>query len=384
MDKQKEKLSMDAVKLKLELIQKMNVDMEKTNSSDKKKSKPSTKNKKTDKSENKKAGGKSSDGLKKTVKETDSVSKNQIKEKSQKKKEKKEASEELDTETDTTTRKWEDKKGKIFLKGPFTPEEEKKIINAFMEYVFENNIDENDIIKLIIEKQGKKQISIWPKIAECLPDRSVQSIHNYCHRKFNPYNYKGNWTTEEIEKLLVLVKEHGPKWEIIGKELERTSTNVKDKYKQIGGRYHHSRQKEFNLILCLKLLKYIEEWLSTNDELEATYQLLKHPYKFRCDLEEKYNQVFTFNESNNKFLIDSSVKESNSKVIIKNILKKLVDSDVLYDIVDKNVEISWSFVSEKMKIYSASDCQNNWDKILREYGLEKRTKLNKDLKMIKQ
>ena len=69
---------------------------------------------------------------------------------------------------------------------------------------------------------------------------------------------------------------------------------------------------------------------------------------------------------------------------IKNILKQLVDSDVLYNIVDKNVEISWSFVSEKMKIYSSSDCQNNWDKILREYGLEKRTKLNKDLKMVKQ
>jgi hypothetical protein len=253
-----------------------------------------------------------------------------------------------------------------------------------MDYVFENNIEEDDIIKLITEKQGKKQISIWPKIAECLPQRSVQSIHNYCHRKFNPYNYKGNWTTEEIEKLIVLVKEHGPKWEIIGKELERTSSNVKDKYKQIGAKHYKSRMKEFNLILCLKLLKYIQEWLRINDKDETSYQILKHPYKFRNDLEEKHGFVFQFNDTNTKFLIDSCIKDSPSKVIIKNILKQLVDSDVLYNIVDKNVEISWSFVSEKMKIYSSSDCQNNWDKILREYGLEKRTKLNKDLKMVKQ
>ena len=108
-------------------------------------------------------------------------------------------------------------------------------------------------------------------------------------------------------------------------------------------------------------------------------EIFRHSYKFRNDLEEKHEVVFLLNESSQKFLIDSSCKESSSKVIIKNILKKLVDSEVLCDIVDKKVEISWSFVSEKMMIYSASDCQNNWDKILREYGLEKRTKLNESL-----
>ena len=374
MDKQKEKLSMDEVKLKLDLIQKMNKDLSKANSSSKTAEKASNKIK-ADKSEKKKAGGKKSKNPKKSVSKEPQLPK-------KKKKEKPDTSDEIDSETDTTTRKWEDKKGKNFLKGPFTSEEEMTIINSFLHYVYENNVDENDIIKLITEKQAKKRISIWPKIAECLPKRSVQSIHNYCHRKLNPYNYKGNWATEEIEKLLVLVKEHGPKWEIIGKELERTSTNVKDKYKQLGGRYHHSRLKEFNLILCLKLIKYIQEWLS-NDAEEANYEIFKHSYKFRDDLEEKHDLVFFFKESSGKFLIDSSCKESSSKVIIKNILKKLVDSAVLYDIVDNNVEISWSFVSEKMKLYSAIDCQNNWDKILREYGLEKRTKLNKDLKMIK-
>jgi len=41
----------------------------------------------------------------------------------------------------------------------------------------------------------------WPKIAECLPNRTVQSCHNLCRRRFNPENYSGKWTSEE-ENLL--------------------------------------------------------------------------------------------------------------------------------------------------------------------------------------
>ena len=140
MDKQKEKLSMDEVKLKLDLIQKMNLDLSKANSSKKTTKKASSK-KKSEKSQNKisnndKAGEKKSDKPKKSKEKKVKVPKKQ-------KLEKPDTSEEIDSETDTTTRKWEDKKGKNFLKGPFTPEEEKTIINSFLEYVFENNIDEN-------------------------------------------------------------------------------------------------------------------------------------------------------------------------------------------------------------------------------------------------
>ncbi len=78
----------------------------------------------------------------------------------------------------------------------------KKIKDALCYYAFENNLEESEIINIITEKQSKNSKSIWPKIAECLPDRSVQSIHNFCHRSFNPYNYKGNWSDEEVMKLI--------------------------------------------------------------------------------------------------------------------------------------------------------------------------------------
>ena len=86
---------------------------------------------------------------------------------------------------------------------PLTPEEEiNKIKDAVCEYAFENKLNEQDLINLVTEKQSKKDRNIWPKISECLPERTVQSIHNFCHRSLNPYNYKGNWSDEEVNNLI--------------------------------------------------------------------------------------------------------------------------------------------------------------------------------------
>ena len=92
----------------------------------------------------------------------------------------------------------------------------------------------------------------WPKIAQCLPNRTVQSCHNFCRRKFNPANYHGKWTPVEEEALLNLVAKHGKRWKIIAEELAfendnqvgRTAENVKDKYKQLGGDKSQNRSSE--------------------------------------------------------------------------------------------------------------------------------------------
>jgi hypothetical protein len=301
---------------------------------------------------------------------------------STKKKKKSSPSEENEIETDITTRKWDDGKGRKLEKGVFTLEEEKKVMDAICEYAYSNDLGESELIDLITEKQTKKDSKVWTKISECLPNRSVQSIHNFCHRKFNPYNYKGNWTNEEVENLIQLHKEHGSKWELIGKELERTATNVKDKFRQIGGKNFKSRVKEFNLVLCLKMLKYIQEYLNENEK-NPELQILKYSYKFKNNVEEQYKNVFHIFEDNYKCLIDSSIKETPSRIIIRNILKLIVDTEVLEKILEENCEISWNSIAEKFSIYSATDCKNNWDKILREFDLWEKGQLRKDLKMIR-
>ena len=123
------------------------------------------------------------------------------KEKKSNKKEKKQENI-LEENIGDSIRKWNDYKNKDSKKGAFKPEEIKKIKDAVCEYAFENKLNEQDLINLVTEKQSKKDRNIWPKISECLPERTVQSIHNFCHRSLNPYNYKGNWSDEEVNNLI--------------------------------------------------------------------------------------------------------------------------------------------------------------------------------------
>ena len=95
------------------------------------------------------------------------------------------------------------------------------------------------------------------KIAELIPNRTVNSIHSFCHRKFNPFNYKGKWTKKNEEKLLQLVWEKGKKWTEMSKIFERTPINCRDKYKSLGGDFYIAVQKKAKLKLDLKLLKAV-------------------------------------------------------------------------------------------------------------------------------
>ena len=53
-------------------------------------------------------------------------------------------------------------------------------------------------------------------------------------REYNQMNHKGPWTQEEVDQLLALVDKFGRKWKMIGKQLNRTSDNVYDKYRSLG------------------------------------------------------------------------------------------------------------------------------------------------------
>ena len=65
-----------------------------------------------------------------------------------------------------------------------------------------------------------------------------------------------------------MYEEFGSKWEKIGKILERTSTNVKDKWKEIGGKNWELRKKDFDLRSTLKMLKYIDESIAIQRSMD--------------------------------------------------------------------------------------------------------------------
>ena len=98
------------------------------------------------------------------------------------------------------------------------------------------------MIKLIENSKDKDTRGAWPKIAEALPDRSVQSCHNQIRNRFHRGNYKGKWTKKEEEELIRLINLKGRKWQWIANELDRTPTNVRDKFKSLGEENHDKRK----------------------------------------------------------------------------------------------------------------------------------------------
>jgi hypothetical protein len=159
--------------------------------------------------------------------------------------------------------------------------------------------------------------------------------------------------------------------------MERTSLNVKDKFKQMGGKNHEQRSNELTLIQCLKMLKYIQDYLSTD---ETPVKLFKYIYRFKDDIEKKNQQLYMLLDQ--KIKLDDSVKEEKNRLIIKNILKMIVDIDQLKNIVFSEKEISWVHIAEKIKTLSAEDCRNKWLAILNMFNFNKRYQISRDLKMI--
>ena len=287
-----------------------------------------------------------------------------------------------------TKRKWIEKneqagEKKTYVKGKITEEEEKKIENALCQYAYEKNFSNEQLLSLITEKL-KNDNKIWPVIAECLPNRSVQSIHNLCHRKYHPNNYKGIWTTQEEKDLLTLVKEHGKKWTLIADKMERTPVNVKDKFKELGGENKNLVTKDFTLIKVLKLLKIIRNYLVDNFE-NNKYNFFRYVYKFSKSVDEKYGNVFKLikdEEGNEKFLIDSSLKDDTSNIIIKNVLKKIINVEKLSSIIEEKLEIAWSIISKEIEFYSVDTCRNSFRKILNIFDIESITAKKKDLLLV--
>ena len=291
-----------------------------------------------------------------------------------------------------TKRKWIEKneetgERKTYAKGKITEEEEKKIENALCEYAYDKNFTNEQLLSLITEKLTNDN-KIWPVISECLPNRSVQSIHNFCHRKYHPNNYKGVWTSEEEKNLLTLVKEYGKKWTIIAEKLDRTSVNVKDKYKELGGENYNLVSKDITLIRVLKLLKAIRNYLIDDKEKNnKKYDFLRYTYKFSNNVDNKYGNVFKLikdenDNKNTKFLIDSSLKNDTSNIIIKNTLKRIINVDKLSSLIEDKVEISWSIISNQIEFYPVDTCRNVFKKILSIFNIESIYAKKKDLLLV--
>ncbi|KAL4471624.1 hypothetical protein ABPG74_008517 [Tetrahymena malaccensis] len=237
--------------------------------------------------------------------------------------------------------------------GKFTDDEISLLKESMCKYAFEKGLGESGLIKLVSEKATKETLGAWTQIAEVLPYRSVQSCHNFCRRRFNPNNYGGKWTPEETSQLLALVREHGRKWKLIGQQLGRTETNVRDKYKSLGEDNAEQRKIDYwsldELVQLIKLISQHTGLKLLKNKKEMKQEIKLHGQKISEESEE-------FNISRQRVRdiqhVDPSVKFLLNFISFKN-LKEL-----------ESHSIPWTKISNEMKQRSKDDCKNKWTQSL--------------------
>jgi hypothetical protein len=180
-------------------------------------------------------------------------------------------------------RKWDDHlNNPNLVKGKFSKEESIKLIKEIVRYGDRRNLEFSTLMTHLLDRKVRSNSPIWCEVAIALPNRSIKSICDYCHRIFNPNNNKGLWSEEDTEKLIQLYNELGGRWKLIGDILQRHPENVRDKWKNLYKIKSDERkldlEKPWTLLMTLKLLKYVNDYVNEYYDSEKT--ILKWGYKF--------------------------------------------------------------------------------------------------------
>jgi hypothetical protein len=145
-----------------------------------------------------------------------------------------------------------------------------------------NGLTREEVIELIHANAGQQSTTkdaptpkqLWDELAAAVTTRPRQSIQKCARRRYMRAGLKkGDFSKEEDEQLLEIVRSIGPNpsWVVVGKELNRSSGAVRDRYRHY---LSHSREVRKDV------------W---NGDEEAQFALLifEQRKKHRSDYEEK-------------------------------------------------------------------------------------------------
>jgi len=145
-------------------------------------------------------------------------------------------------------------KGDQFKKGKFTLKEERILHNAMNAYIQKYNLGSGGI-KILCEDHHVKGVKgAWLEIACCITNRTIESIYDFCRRRFNSGNYQ-EWTEDDVEILKSLVSKHGTSWTNIGREMGRHPHNCRDKYREVKKKFNIGPWSDDEVKKLLELIK---------------------------------------------------------------------------------------------------------------------------------
>ncbi|RYP10007.1 hypothetical protein DL764_000936 [Monosporascus ibericus] len=114
--------------------------------------------------------------------------------------------------------------------GPFSQFELRNINEAVDRWRKDHNMEQSQINELI---QGNpKEVNsadFWATVVAACPNRKRQKVINQCRRRYHNFVARGTWTPEQDEELTEAYNKYGPKYTLIGKEINRHAEDVRDR-----------------------------------------------------------------------------------------------------------------------------------------------------------
>jgi len=156
------------------------------------------------------------------------------------------------------------------VKGPWTPEEDQKLIAW-------------------VESEGPNK---WAQAANYIVGRSGKQCRERWFNNLNPDVKKGEWTKEEDELIFGLYKKHGSSWSRIAKLVPgRTENSIKNRFYSTLRRLTADRKKSNNIKSCVSdssaTPDNMEEEKTTADSVGQTHTLYKLLQESTLTEEEK-------------------------------------------------------------------------------------------------
>ncbi|KAI1440018.1 hypothetical protein F5Y02DRAFT_424694 [Annulohypoxylon stygium] len=114
--------------------------------------------------------------------------------------------------------------------GPFSDFELRNITQAVEHWRDDHNLTQTQVNALIQgnPKEVRSQ-EFWARVIAACPSRPRQKVINQCRRKFHNFVARGTWTEEQQEELERVWKQHGNKYSLIGKIINRHPEDVRDR-----------------------------------------------------------------------------------------------------------------------------------------------------------
>lgn len=118
--------------------------------------------------------------------------------------------------------------------GPLSKLEWRKVDEVVEQYKTEHKLEQtklNELVQSTKRAQGDEIKDLWTRLYEALPIRTHVAVMRACRRRFNNFDARGKWSTEDDDMLRQAYADSPGRWVKIGGVLGRMPEDCRDRWR---------------------------------------------------------------------------------------------------------------------------------------------------------